>query len=100
MHHLVAEEVGRDPSQLVLEVSGVTSVDNAAVQAFIGASALAGESDISLCLVAAPKSPVAETLAAAELIDRFEIFPTINQALDHRSLSELRSVCDGDSPNN
>jgi anti-anti-sigma factor len=100
MHRLILDEVGREPLQLVLEVSGVTSVDAAAVEALISASALAGESDISLCLVASPTSPMVEALAAADLIERFEIFPTIDLALDHRSLSELRTVCDGDSPNN
>lgn len=99
MHRLVVDEVRRTPSQLLLEVSGVTSIGDAAVTVLIGASALAGESDVALCLIASSHSPVVKALTAADVIERFEISPTIDQALDQRASIEWRSVCDGDSPN-
>jgi anti-anti-sigma factor len=84
MYHLVADELARQPAQLVLELSGATSVDDAAVEALVDASALAGESDTSFCLVASPTGPIVRALAAADLIDRFEIFATVAEAKRHR----------------
>ena len=81
---VVADELAREPAQLVLELSGATSVDDAAVEALLSASALAGESDISFCLVASPTGPIMEALAAADLIERFEIFTTVGEAKRHR----------------
>ncbi|CAN3128616.1 STAS domain-containing protein [Mycobacterium sp. smrl_JER01] len=77
---LVADELAREPAQLVLELSRATSVDSAFVEALAGASALAGESDTSFCLVVSPTGPVAKALAAAGLIERFEIFSTVGEA--------------------
>ena len=48
---LVAGELLREPAQLVLALANLTSVDKAAVDALVSASALAGEPDISFCLV-------------------------------------------------
>ncbi|AQA06356.1 hypothetical protein BVC93_12885 [Mycobacterium sp. MS1601] len=77
---LVADELAREPAQLVLELSHTTSVDTAFVEALAHASALAGEADTSFCLVVSPASPVVQALAAADLIERFEIFTTVNEA--------------------
>jgi anti-anti-sigma regulatory factor len=85
---------------VVLEITGVASVDGAAVEALIGASALAGESDTSFCLVAPPTSPVVASLTAAQLIERFEVFANVGEARRHRPSCERRSVCEGDSPKN
>jgi anti-anti-sigma factor len=84
VYRLVADEVAREPAQLVLELSGATSVDDSAVETLVSASALAGESDISFCLVASPTGPVVRALAAADLIERFEIFATVGEARRHR----------------
>jgi hypothetical protein len=46
--------------------------------------ALAGEADISFCLVASHTGPIVIALAAAELIERFEIFPTVDEAERNR----------------
>jgi anti-anti-sigma regulatory factor len=97
--YLLTDELAREPSQLILDMSGVTSADDAALEALMEASALAGESDISFCLVAPATNPIVTTLAAAELIERFEVFPTLGEAQRHASRSGGRSVCDGDSPN-
>ena len=84
LYDLVADELAREPAQLVLELSDATPVDNAAVEALGSASALAGEADISFCLVASHTGPIVIALAAAELIERFEIFPTVDEAKRNR----------------
>jgi len=81
LHLLAADELLREPAQLVLELSNLTSVDKAAVDALVSASAVAGESDISFCLVASHASPLVTTLAGAGLIERFEVFPTVRAAI-------------------
>lgn len=76
----VADELLREPRQLVLDLTDLTSVDKAAVAGLVSASGLAGESDISFCLVAAPAGPVLTTLAQAGVLERFEVFPTVRAA--------------------
>jgi anti-anti-sigma factor len=80
----VTDELSREPAQLVLELSNLTSVDNAALDVLVAASALAGESDISFCLVASHASPVVTALAEAGLIERFELFETVCAATGNR----------------
>jgi anti-anti-sigma regulatory factor len=80
----VADELRREPTQLVLDLSDLTSVDKAAVAGLVSASGLAGESDISFCLVAAHASPVLTTLAEAGVLERFEVFPTVRAATGGR----------------
>lgn len=77
---LVADELAREPAQLVLELSRATSVGSTFVEALADASALAGEADISFCLVVPATSPVAEALATANLTERFEIFTSMGRA--------------------
>ena len=85
MYRAVADELTREPARLVLELSGATSVDDAAVETLVGASALAAESDrSSFCLVTSPTGPIARALAAADLIERFEIFATVGEGRRHR----------------
>ena len=80
LYHFVAEELAREPTQLVLQLSEAMPVDHAVLEALVAASALAGESDISFCLVAPRSSPIVRALAAAGLIERFEIFATVREA--------------------
>jgi anti-anti-sigma regulatory factor len=47
MYRVIADELAREPAQPVLELSGATSVDDAAVEALAGASAFAAEPDTS-----------------------------------------------------
>ena len=84
LYPLVADELLREPAQLVLELSNLVSVDNAVLDALVSASAVAGESDISFSLVASHASPVVATLAEAGLIERFEVFPTVRAATGDR----------------
>ncbi|OSC32081.1 hypothetical protein B8W69_03040 [Mycobacterium vulneris] len=84
MSRTIADELTQEPAQLVLELSGATSIDDAAVEALVGAMALAAESDTSFCLVMSPTGPIARVLAAADLLERFEIFATVDEAQRHR----------------
>lgn len=84
MSRAVADELSQEPAQLVLELSGATSIDDAAVEALVEATALAAESDTPICLVTSPTGPIATALAAAGLTERFEIFPTVDEAQRHR----------------
>lgn len=81
MYQLVIAELARRPAQLVLELSDAASVDEATVQAVMSASALMGESDVSFCLVASQPNPIIAALAAADLIERFEIYPSVSEAV-------------------
>ena len=81
---VVADELSREPAQVVLALSDLTSVDNAGVDALVSASALAGEPDISFCLVASHGGPVVTALAEAGLTERFEVFPTVCAATRNR----------------
>lgn len=83
LYSVVAHELVREPVQLVCELSGATSADEANLQALVRASALAAESDTSFCLVASPTGPIMRALAAADLIERFEIFATVGEAQRH-----------------
>jgi anti-sigma B factor antagonist len=84
MYQLVAAELARYPAQLVLDLSDATSVDDAAVEAVVSASTLAGESDISFCLVASHSGPMVRALVAGDVIERFEIYPTVGEATANR----------------
>jgi len=79
----VAAELTQEPAQLVLELSGATSIDDAAVETLVDATALSAESDTSFCLVMPPTGPIARALAAADLLERFEIFATVDEAQSH-----------------
>lgn len=84
LYQLVADELARKPAQLVLQLSRAMSVDHAVLEALVSASALAAESDISFCMVASHSSPIIRALAAAGLIERFEIFATVREAERNR----------------
>lgn len=74
------------PSVLALDLTEVTCIDRAGIDALVSAAELAGESDISLCLVATPEGPVASALAAARLLELFEIFASVGDC-DHPECS-------------
>ena len=80
----VEDELLGGAAQLVLDLSNLTSFVNGAVGDLVSASAVAGESDISFCLVASHASPVVTTLADAGVIERFEVFPTVCAATGNR----------------
>ncbi len=59
-------------------VTGIAGLVSVATQA--------GESDISLCLVRVQGRPVRKALAAAELTEPFEIFPTVRRHMTIASI--------------
>jgi anti-sigma B factor antagonist len=77
---IVEEELMRAPSPLVLDLSGVTHINATGVDALVSAATAAGESDISFCLVGVEGRSVGAALAAAELTELFELFPSVNDA--------------------
>lgn len=78
MRRTVADELMRSPEVLALNLTGVTNIDSAGVDALTSAAMQAGESDIGFCLVGAHQGPVAAALTDADLTDLFEIVPTLD----------------------
>jgi anti-sigma B factor antagonist len=77
---IVEEELMRAPSPLVLDLSAVTHITASGVDALVSAATAAGESDISFCLVGVEGRSVGAALAAADLTELFEVFPSVNDA--------------------
>jgi anti-sigma B factor antagonist len=77
---IVEEELMRAPTPLVLDLSAVTHITATGVDALVSAATAAGESDISFCLVGVEGRSVGAALAAAELTELFELFPSVNDA--------------------
>lgn len=77
---ILEEELMRVPSPLVLDLSAVTHVAATGVDFLVSAATAAGESDISFCLVGVEGRCVGAALAAAELTELFEVFPSVNDA--------------------
>ncbi|MCW2652387.1 MAG: hypothetical protein JWR32_3363 [Mycobacterium sp.] len=70
------------PSVLALDLTQVRCIDRAGIDALVSAAELAGESDISLCLVATQEGPVATALAAARHSELFEIVASVDECDD------------------
>lgn len=81
----VAEELQRSPEHVALDLRGVKCIDSAGVGALLSDADLANESAISFVLVATELGPVAAALAEADVRQRFEVFPTVQEAWDHHS---------------
>jgi anti-sigma B factor antagonist len=77
---IVEEELMRAPTPLILDLSAVTHITATGVHALVSAATAAGESDISFCLVGVEGRSVGAALAAAELTELFELFPSVNDA--------------------
>jgi anti-sigma B factor antagonist len=77
---IVEEELMQAPSPLVLDLSAVTHITAAGVDALVSAATAAGELDVSFCLVGIEGRAVGAALAAAELTELFEVFPSVNDA--------------------
>ncbi|MCW2653339.1 MAG: hypothetical protein JWR32_4315 [Mycobacterium sp.] len=70
---VVTNELMESAQSLALDLLEVTRIDDVGIDALISAAVLAGEADISLCLVAAQGGRVTTALAAAQLTELFEI---------------------------
>ena|ERR1700694_4995410 len=79
LRRAVVNQLMGSPSPLALDLSGVTRIDGSGIDALASAAAMAGESDISLCLVGAQAGPVAAALADADLTELFDIFASVDE---------------------
>lgn len=77
---VIEEELLQAPSPLVLDLSAVKHITASGVDALVSAATAAGESDISFCLVGVEGRSVGAALAAAELTELFEVFPSVTDA--------------------
>ena len=80
MHRAIDDELKRSPARLAVDVSQVSRVDTAGIDALASAVAIAGESDISFCLVGVQGGPVEDAIASADLTELFDIFPSLTEA--------------------
>lgn len=79
------EVLRRSPAQLIVDLSAVTSIGVVGVNVLVSAAGIAGEEDISFCLVNPGDDPVARALGEAKMTELFEVFPTVEDALSaHR----------------
>ena len=80
MQRAITDELMRSPARLAVDVSQVSRVDTAGIDALASAVAIAGESDISFCLVGVQGGPVEDAIASADLTELFDIFPSLTEA--------------------
>jgi anti-sigma B factor antagonist len=80
MHQAITDELVRGPALLAVDLSEVTRVDAAGIDALVSAAYTAGESDISFCLVGAQGGPVEDEIVAADLTELFEVFASLTEA--------------------
>lgn len=78
MRRTISEELLRAPELLALNLTGVTTIDTAGIDALTSAAMQAGESDIAFCLLGAHHGPVGAALSRANLTELFEMFNSID----------------------
>jgi anti-anti-sigma factor len=89
MQRTINDGLTRSPAHLIIDLSAVTSIDLAGINALSSAAGIAGEADISFCLVDPDGDPVGAALASAKLTELFEVFPTVDDAIRaHRPPSQ------------
>lgn len=89
MQRTVNDELTRSPAHLIIDLTAVTGIDIGGINALSSAAGIAGEADISLCLVDPNGNPVGAALASAKLTELFEVFPTVDDAIRaHRPPSQ------------
>jgi anti-anti-sigma factor len=81
----VAEELQRSPEHVTLDLRGVKCLDSIGIDGLLSDADLASECAVSFVLVAAEAGPVGAALAKADVRQRFEVFPTVQEAWDHHS---------------
>lgn len=81
MGQVVGDILAQSPRLLVLDLTGLDSLDLPGVGALSAAAAQAGESDIAFCLVGAQDGPVRAAVADAGLTELFELFESVRDAL-------------------
>ena len=89
MQRTIIDGLTRSPAHLIIDLSAVTSIDSAGINALSSVAGIAGEADISFCLVNSDGDPVGAALASAKLTELFEVFPTVEDAIRaHRPPSQ------------
>ena len=81
MQRTVNFELTRSPAHLIIDLSAVTGIDVGGINVLSSAAGIAGEADISFCLVDPDGDPVGAALASAKLTELFEVFPTVEDAI-------------------
>lgn len=77
----VNQELARSPAQLIIDLSAVSVIDVVGVNVLASAAGIAGEEDISFCLVDAGGNALAAALGAAKMTELFEVFGTVDDAV-------------------
>ncbi|ORB52444.1 hypothetical protein BST42_14600 [Mycolicibacterium rhodesiae] len=75
------DQLAQAPPQLIVDLSAVSGIDSDGVAALVSAAAVAGESDNAFCLVDKGAGPVLCALAAERVIDLFEVFSSVGEAV-------------------
>lgn len=73
--------IGHSPRLLVLDLTGLHSLDLTGLEALCGVAAQAGESDIAFCVVGARDGPIVMAIAEAGLTELFELVESASDAL-------------------
>jgi anti-sigma B factor antagonist len=81
LERLVEEQLASAPRLLVLDLSGLTSLEPEGVQALVRVAYRAGEQDIGLCLVIPDDGRIERALREAGSLDLFELHGSIDSAL-------------------
>ncbi|MCW2690581.1 MAG: hypothetical protein JWR37_5471 [Mycobacterium sp.] len=82
LHQTITDELDRSPVRLAVDLSHVTRIDADVIDALVSAAVTAGGSDIGFCLIGVQGGPVEEAIAAADLTELFEVFPSLAEAWD------------------
>lgn len=80
LQQLLDHQLAAAPWGIVLDFSAVSVLELGAAPTLVHIANRAGEDDVGLCLVIAD-SAVLRVLTAADILELFEIFPTIAAAL-------------------
>lgn len=81
LQRTITAELAHTPSppRLAVDLTRVTAINAAGVEALVSTATTTGESDISFCLIGMTAA-VEGVIAAAELTELFEVFASIEEA--------------------
>lgn len=83
MQQTLVDQLSRAPTRLIVNLSAVSRIDASGVDALASAAAVAGEADHAFCLVDGEAGQVHTALAAEQVIDLFEIFSSVSEAVQN-----------------
>lgn len=82
LQQTLIDQLSQSPTQLIVDLSAVRRIDTSGVDALASAAAVAGESDHAFCLIDGEAGHLHAALAAAQLIELFEVFSSVGQAIE------------------